>query len=475
MNRRKTPESLGISQLWQALRTLSRVERRHFGLWLQSPVFYRGKQLPTFFAYLDDCLEAGTEPDRASAQRVLFGAAGPGHDQSLRLAMSALLDQLEHFLVYLQQNATPENYPVRLAAAYRERGLEKHFHLRLRAGREAWERQPYRHTEYHDAQAALEYELYQHLGADRATEDLNLQTLSDQTDAAYLARKLRQVCFALTHQSVYNAQYDYGLLDDALAYLDRRPHLLEAPAIGLYYYCYRFLTQPEREDYFFEFKKRLGASSAQLPPLEQRNLHLLAINYCIKKINELRTAYFREALSLYQSALQAELLLENGRLSHFAYNNIVAIALKVQENDWAEQFIRRYAPFLEKKYRHAVMHLNLARVAYGQRQYPLALRYLQEAEDKDLMNNLLVKTLLLKIYYETADYDALETHLQRMQTFIRRQRAIGYHRENYLNIVRFTRRLMQHNPNSRAERDALRRQIEVAAPLTEKEWLMEQV
>ena len=461
--------------LWQTFGTLGKLERKHLALWLRSPFFCRRAQPALLCEYLNRCLENGTVPEQNSAYAHTFGASQAFDVQVLRLAMSELLGHIEHFLVYREKFDHPGDFNLHLAAAYRKRGLEKHFRQRLGAARAFWAGQPFRHTEYFDARADIEYELYQHLSAGRRTENLNLQELSDHTDIAYIARKLRQVCFALSHQTVFKADYRFGLLDAVLEHVRQSAYLQEIPAVGLYYYCYLFQTAPDGEDYFVLFKKQLFAHLAQLPADEQRNLHLFALNFCIRKINQVQPAYYREALDLYQSALNADLLLENGQLSHFAYNNIVAIALKVGDTDWAETFIHHYAPYLEPKHREAALHLNLARVEYGRNRLKPALLHLQQADYKDLINNLIAKTLQLKIYYESGEYDALEAHLQSMQTYIRRQRGIGYHKTNYLNIVRYARRLMQHNPNSRQARATLRQQLEAEPMLTEKEWFLEQI
>ncbi|MBK8967050.1 MAG: hypothetical protein IPM36_10285 [Lewinellaceae bacterium] len=463
------------TRLWESLNSLSPLEKKHFGQWLQSPFFCRKPQLPALFGYIQDCWASGQAPEHQDAWNVVFGKKKPYQAQALRQAMSDLQAQLEHFLVYREQAADSGDYHVRLTAAYRKRGLEKHFRQSLRAARGAWVRQPFRHAEFFDAQASIEYELYHQLTAGRRTEALNLQELSDQTDTAFIARKLRQACFALSHQTVYKTEYRFGLLDAVLEHVEQTEHLKQIPAIGLYYFCYLFLTEPEGEAYFVQFKRQLLARAGQLPVEEQRNLHLLALNFCIRKINQLNQDYFREALDLYQSALKAGLLLENGQLSHFAFNNIVAIAIKTGDVEWAESFIREQAAFLEKKHRDATLHLNLARIAYSRRQLKPALLHLQQADYKDLINNLIAKTLQLKIYFESGEFDALDAHLQSMQTFIRRQEVIGYHKTNYKNIVRYARRLMQLNPNSRTARQALRRQIETESVLTEKEWLLEMV
>jgi hypothetical protein len=461
------------TRLWTTLSVLTLAERKQFGQWLQSPFLCRRAQPLALYEYLRGRMEAGKPPEQSAAIQAVFQSDTTV--QALRLVMTELMGQVEHFLVYSEKFERVGDFNIRLAEAYRKRGLEKHFRQSLHAARSDWARQPFRHAEYFDAQMAIALELYQHQTAGRRTEALNWQDLSDQTDTAFIARKLRQACFALSHQIVYSTDYNFGLLDAVLDHVRRSETLQAIPSVGLYFFCYLFLTQDEGEPYFREFKPRLLANLEQLPVEEQRNLHLLAVNFCIRKINQSLPAYFHEALDLYKSALNANLLLENGQLSHFAYNNIAAIALKVGDTDWAAQFIHQYAPFLEKKHRDAAFHLNLARVEYGRRNMKAALLHLQQADYKDLINNLIAKTLQLKIYYETEELDALDAHLQSMQTFIRRQRVIGYHKNNYQNIVRYGRRLLQLNPNSRQARQTLRLQIEAEPVLTEKEWFLEMV
>ncbi|MFZ4635577.1 MAG: hypothetical protein ACOYNO_15335 [Saprospiraceae bacterium] len=456
------------SVLWQSFSALTNLERKHLGYWLASPFFCRRPQPLRLFEYLQTCVQQAQTPDQDVAQTT----TGAADAQAMRLLMSELLSHLEHFMVYQEKFEPATDYHIHLAAGYRKRGLEKHFTRALRAARKDWAQQPHRHSDYFEAQTAIEYEQYQFQSSGHRTEALNLQALIDTTDTAFITRKLRQACFALSHQAVYKATYQLGLLDAVVQHLHRAPALLELPAVALYYYCYRLLTEPDEEQHFSQFKTLLFAQSA-LPPDEQRNLHLLAINYCVKKINQAQSRYFREVFDLYRSALQAGLLIENGVLSPFAYNNIVAIALKVHESAWAETFIHEYTPYLEAKHRESNVQLNLARVAYDRKHYGQALTHLQSADYKDLINNLISKTLLLKIFYETGEFDALDAHLQSMQSFLRRQRVIGYHRDNFSNIIRLTRKLMLHNPKSRSEVSALQQQIETETPLTEKEWLLD--
>lgn len=478
------------SSVWQLFSKLGHIERKHLGLWLQSPLFNKRERPLHLHTYFQECVMKKQLPHEDTAFKKVFAdkneaigqrkKTGPGSDeksdqQSLRLVMSELLGQTEHFLAYKECFDSEINYHIRVAAAYRKRGLEKPFFQNINAAKNAWERQPYRHTEYHDALAGIEYEQYQLLSTGQRTIPLNLQRISDQTDMAYLARKLREACFALTHQAVFKTTYQLGLLDAVTDHLSRNPELLELPAISLYYYCYHFLKDPENENYFQQFKNALLTQMQQLPLDEQRNLHLLALNYCIKKINQRNTIYIRETFELYQSALMGDLLLENGLLSHFAFNNIVAAAIMAGETDWAEQFIHQNIGLLEKKYQEATSCLNLARVAYVRRDLGKSLLYLQQADYKDLINNLIAKTLQMKIYYETSELDVLDAHLENMRSFIRRQRIFGYHKTIFLNIVHYARKLARLNRNSKADREALRLRIENEPDLGERDWFLEQV
>lgn len=71
---------------------------------------------------------------------------------------------------------------------------------------------------------------------------------------------------------------------------------------------------------------------------------------------------------------------------------------------------------------------------------------------------------MLKIFYKTHEWDALASHLDAMQKCIHRKKVMGYHRENYLNTIRFVRKLSELNPFDKSESVALRLEIEASKP-----------
>lgn len=457
--------------LYEAFSALTAAELREFGKFVRSPFFNTRPQMVALYDYLLHCREKNERPSPEGAWEAVGFKKG-SDPIKLRLANSALLALLEKYLTYQEKFYDEPRGKIRLAASYRKRNLSKHFHITLREARQSRERQPWRHADYFHDLNLLEWEQYQYDTSAKRTEELNLQTTSDWMDTAFIARKLRLACLALAHQAVFKTEYRVGLLEAVLAHVEATS-LMEVPAVGLYFHCYQFLTDTKAAGHFEQFRQLLFAHAAAFPPDELRTLFLLAINFGIKKINESAEGWLHATLDLYKSALERDLLLENGLLSRFAFNNIVAIALRVGELDWAEKFIVRNKPLLERHWREATAGLNLARVAYARRDYKTALLNLQRSDYKDLINNLAAKTLQLKIYYETAEYDLLESHLSSMKNFIRRHAGIGYHRRNYSLVAQYTRQLMTLNFSDAKAVATLREQIAQEEILAEKEWLLE--
>lgn len=456
--------------LWEAFDALTALEIREFGKFVRSP-FFNTRQPPiALFEYLDTCRRAGNLPTAAEAAVVLNKAE---NGVKARQANSALLALLEKYLAYNEKFQDEGRAKIRLAAAYRKRNLSKHFNIALREARQSREAQAWRHADYFHDLNLIEWERYQFDSLTLRTEEFNLQATSDLMDTAFVARKLRLACVIASHKTVFKAEYSIGLLEAILTHVEAQ-NWMNTPAVGLYYYCYKFQTDWNgTEQYFEHFRQLLRANVEAFPPEELRTLYLLAINFGIKKINQAAEGWLRATLDLYQGALSRNLLLENGQISRFAFNNIIAIALRLGELDWVEHFILEHKSLLERQWREATASLGLARVAYARKDFKSALLNLQRSDYKDLINNLTAKTLQLKIFYEAGEFDLLENHLKGMKNFIKRHTSIGYHRTNYGLIVAYTQQLMALDFKKKEVLEALRAAILQEEILTEKEWLVE--
>jgi len=268
--------------------------------------------------------------------------------------------------------------------------------------------------------------------------------------------------------------YDFGLLNYFIENLEEQDRYMSIPAISIFYYCFRFLKENSLE-YFQKLKYQLSTYRQHFTTEDLQAPYRLAINFCIRQLNKNELYFAREGLDLYKAGLSDGILMENGQIPRFSFNNMVAMALQLSDYDWVETFIKKESPQLEEKYRHQTISFNLARLEFARKSYGKALLYLQEAEYKDLVNNLIAKMLFIKIHFEQGAIEALQSNLDSFQQFIRRREVSDYHQKNFLNIIRYVKKILALPAFAKQERNQLKLQIEKEPILSERNWLLEKL
>jgi len=76
----------------------------------------------------------------------------------------------------------------------------------------------------------------------------------------------------------------------------------------------------------------------------------------------------------------------------------------------------------------------------------------------------------LQSYFELGEFPALASLLDSFTTFIQRQTKLGYHRERYLNLIKYTKKLMKIGRLKTPGRRLLLQQF-----LAERSWLVGKV
>ena len=453
------------STLVRLIRSFSPVELRDVRKFLRSPFFNQRKDLIDLFEQLAASSEARKEELRCH----LSPPAAPFDDQKLRLLMSYLHTLLEQYVAIKEMTADKLNTQLHLATGYRKRRLNEAFERTRKNLEKNLEAQPLRNMAYHSLRYQLHWETHQLNYVQNPTDVSGLQELSGTTDVIFLAQKLRLICLLAAHQAVYQSDMSKGWEEEIIARAER-PEFTALPAIAVYLHCYRMLRYPSEEAHFQEFKSLLLNQAGYYPDEEMHGFYLLAINYCVRRLNTGGEHYFREAFDLYRAGLEERHLLEDGMVSRFTYHNVVAIGLRLGELEWVRYFINEYKNKLEKSYRESAFSYNLARLEYESGHHENVLELLQKANYRDPLLNLAAKTLLLKTYYDLSEHDLLQSHLDAMRNYIHRKRVIGYHRTNYLNIIRFAEKLMRLNTIDKKEVEALRQALEQEEVLSEKSF-----
>ena len=462
------------SNVYQLFDVFTKTDIRQLKKVVRSPFFNQREHVARLFDYFSACKYDKREaPNREGAFQYLFPKE-TYDDHKLRLSMSLLLKAMEQYLIWKEVNENKEEASLALVKAYRKLKLSKHFNKSITTARKLQQDSSWRHAEFFQNEYALHLEQYRYDSAQSRLKGLNLQPIQENLDIAYMTAKLRQICFALSHQVIYKSQYSMGMLSGILVHIEQYDYV-RVPAIAVYYYCYRALVAPSEPQYFEQFRSLIFEHQHIFPGDEIRDLFLLATNYCIRQMNQGKREYAAIGLGIYKEGLESKALLLNGYLSRFTYRNIVAKSIIAREFDWVASFMDLYKDYLEPKHRESIYAFNRAWLEYERRNYDLALEYINQANFNDLLLNLSAKTIALKIYYELQAFDLLYSHLDAMKIFIIRQKTLSYHKRNYLNTIRFTKKMLDIAPSNDKAIQALRSKIEATTAVAEKNWLLSQL
>jgi hypothetical protein len=464
------------SHLVGIFRVLEKKELRELRKWLNSPAHNQRQDVVDMFEYLIAGSHLSSEK-HLEKERV-FQAIFPDkayNDAEMRQVMHFLLKAVEEFLLYNELLKDEVRAQTMLAKVYRQRKLTKQFQKTLDGGWAILRQQPHRNHQHFENEYLLQYEQFNHLSTLGRTVPLNLQELSDSNDISFIINKLQVGCIMLSHQKVFKTNYALGLLDPSLAYVESHPELLENPAIAIYYYTFKVSTDSSQEHFFQALKERIHQHGDLFPLTEIRSIYLFAINYCIGKMNRGAFNYVREAFDLYQRGLSKEIFLENGQLSRFTFTNIVPIGLQLKEYDWVRNFIEKYQHYLDEKHRESFAHFSMAQLNFETKNYKEAMQFIARFDYDDILLMLVAKTMLLKMYYELDEISALDSLIGSMKTYLQRKKVMGYHKDNYKNIIHYTHKMLKLAHYDKEQIQKLRQEIENANPLTERKWLLAQL
>ena len=143
--------------------------------------------------------------------------------------------------------------------------------------------------------------------------------------------------------------------------------------------------------------------------------------------------------------------------------------------DWVEDFVAHNQQYLDNKHRESIVLYSQAHLNFEKRDYDKAMSLLVHVDFDDVLLNLYGKVLLIQMYYALEEFDALESLLDSMRTYIHRKQLIKSHDLIYRNIIKYTRKLIKINPYDSKQREKLKEEIQQARGLQIKSWLLEQL
>jgi hypothetical protein len=462
------------SKLWAIFQQLSSKEIRELDKFLQSPYFNQREDVILLYQYLS---KAKMNSKMDISKKEVFKFLFPNqafNEKNIRYSMSFLYKNIKQFLAIRTIEEDPLNMQIALIQSFRKKGQQKLFEQAFKIAEQDLEKQPFRNQNYYFQNFRLQRERYLFTTTHTRQEALGLEASSHYLDQYFIINKLKQSAQALSHQTLNTTKFEPEFIPEILNLITKN-NLLDNPSIAVYYYSLKILSTDNSIGHFQQLRALIKDQASIFPTTELKDIYTFALNYCIKRLNAQEAIFRREAFELYREGIKQGIFFENGILSQFNYKNMVALGLGLKEFDWVHQFIEEKKEFLEKKSRESTYAFNLALLHFRKGNYDEAMHLLQKVGTKDVLNNLNARRMLVRIYYDQGNIDALYSLLDSFQNYIYRKREVGYHRNLYLNFIKFTRRLLQLEGLNKQQVEQLKQEIEATKNVAEKVWLLAQL
>ncbi|MFN0212767.1 MAG: hypothetical protein ACKVT2_00815 [Saprospiraceae bacterium] len=471
------PRELYQNKVWQTLCCLSHEERIRLLRFLRSPYFIMSKTMALLCDSMIKLIERGdTGFDRTAIWQKIFPDE-TYDDINFRKYCSDLLKLIGEFMAQEMSLSNESKKAISTLSFVVDQRIEPMLPTAFRQARAALERNVYRTLDDFLGAYTIERNYYTMMEFDvKVNVRANLEEISTQLDLFYWIEKLKLFSAKLSQQRTGNHQYDLKFMDEILDFLRKYP-VEEVPELAIYYYSFLTVLEEENVDHYYNLRRLLDTYGTVMPQKEAIELFDSALHYCTGKINKGDRSFFQEYFDLFAEAIQKGVFLQNGELATWRFTNMVAAALGLGKVEWAENFVKDNKDKLPPDSRMNTYAFNLARVYRFQKRHDEVLDLLQNVEYEDIGVNLISKMTLLITHYERKDHEVLDSFIESFRVFLNRHKNIPQRRRHsYLNLLKYTRKLMRLQPGDKIAVSKLHDEINRGkAAIVNHEWLLEKL
>lgn len=300
------------------------------------------------------------------------------------------------------------------------------------------------------------------------TTENHISTYSNALDEYYFLQKLKLICHALNEQHFTNynqvpAYTDFILLQDMSKY---------SLLTKIYFDLAKLLQDITNDELYFALKNTLHKLSAIIEE-DLKSIVQYLVNFCVLKINKGNTHYIQELFDWYKFH---ELNIQESTVSPVRFRNIVNIAIRLKEFDFAFKYIDRNANKLHKTQQAPIIDFNKAKLFYAQKKYDEVIALLRNWQYADITFNLSAKVLLAQTFYEKKEFQFLGSFLETFRLFVLRNKEMNTNNKKiHQDFIKIINKLMKMEYANDIMLQKFKQKIEANHQLPDKAWILEKL
>lgn len=472
--------------LFQMLNTLSTDELREFLLFAQSPHWKGDKKR---FALLNLIKKAPNLQHRSLFKSQLRKLYPPkASENNVERLLSETTEILRYYLVFQALKKQDSARQTLLSDELIARRLDEEFKKSIRNIEKSLAGRTDRSARYYFDRYRLE-DLRRKYHSMYRQDEHNFGEVLTHFTTYVLLEKLKYAYFFLLWRNVKKTIVPPDLVKE-LAFLTElyKDIIDENPVLKIFHITYLLYAQGESKYTAKNLRDMLDTHQALLEEEELQELHLLAFNYLIHKVNVLPLTLpdLNQALDdlLFSAKYLADrdFLREGEFIPHQRFKNIITAALntsKTADLIWAKQFLEENLHKTDPEQQQNAKLFCLAAISFYEKKYLTTRRLIATQPVASNFYRYDLKSIALRTYFEENDEQDFFNALLQGRLALNKDDKLnelhkaGYRR--YFDLLEQLFRLCNPGPPIRTSLSKLQTEIASAAPLPQRKWLMEKV
>ena len=414
------------TKLIQLLRSMNPAEFREFKDFVISPVFNKNKKIIVLFdsikKYYPDFKSDSVKEEN------LFMKIFPGEEYDyfkIKNIVSDLFSLGKEYLTFIQYRDNSNVKDKFLLEQLRDRSLDNIFEISYKVFKKKIDSESVKDENYIFRQLELTEELHSfQIPKDPGTRLDFFQIELDYFLKYSIIRLLRFYNIMLHDKIQNNVDFDMKMYEEIMSYLKINKNE-DNPTLLIYYNIILLGTEWD-EKYFFKLKELKDKYFDSLNNGDRYMLFLHMANFCAYIYNNLgRTDFMHEHFLLSKENFDRGTIIL-GKVLYPDFLNHVKIAVRVEEFEWAEQYIQKYKHLLLEE-KESTLNFCNGIIHYKKGNIDKALDLLSQANFPEFIIKIQVKILLLQIYFEKEYFEQAFSMIDAFRHYLQREKSIPEH------------------------------------------------
>lgn len=463
------------SQIFEALKSLSKTEFNEFGKFVRSPYHNNRSEVVRLYDAIKKFYPLFES--KSLTEEKIFKKVYPGKKFSVNMITKAISLTQKLLMDFYAIGSFKENnldYNVKLLYTLYEKNLPALFKKKAKSIEELLKKS--KHTvEYYEAKSKYTSWITAHLVNinESATVGKYQHELDDFVEY-FLIAMLIQYHRLITYSHMYNIKYDLKFFNEIMDFLNLRDYK-EVTLVSLYHTLV-MLTSTEEEKYFVELLNFWEKFEDKLNDLQQHIIYVTLYNHCINRKHKGETKYHELQFEITKKYFGKNIFPKDvGHIQANLFNAAIINAAKQKEFSWSVDFINNYRERLDPETAEETINFSFATIEFEKGNYEKSLSYLSTVNPERIIRKLNVKNLLIMSYYELGYTEELIASIDSYKHYLHREKDVT---PQYLQMnshfLKFVSGLNMLRVNGSSEDFIkLKKEIEDTVYFNHKEWLLE--